>query len=53
MKILDRYVLTLFLKNYVISLAVLIGMYIVMDMVFSFDDIVMVNKAAGASAAVC
>lgn len=47
MKILDRYVLNLFIKNYVISLAVLIGMYVVMDMVFSFDDIVAVNKQAG------
>jgi lipopolysaccharide export system permease protein len=54
MKLLDRYVLNLFLKNYIISLAVLIGMYIVMDMVFSFDDIVAVNKQAslaGASSA--
>jgi lipopolysaccharide export system permease protein len=49
MKLLDRYVLNLFLKNYVISLAVLIGMYVVMDMVFSFDDIVAVNKQAGSS----
>jgi lipopolysaccharide export system permease protein len=49
MKLLDRYVLNLFLKNYLISLMVLIGLYVVMDMVFSFDDIVAVNKQAGSS----
>jgi lipopolysaccharide export system permease protein len=49
MKILDRYVLGLFLKNYIITLCVLLGMYIVMDMIFSFDDIVMVNKKVGSS----
>lgn len=47
MKILDRYVLSLFLKNYVISLTVLIGLYVVMDMVFSFDDLVAVQKRTG------
>lgn len=40
MKILDRYVLLSFLRDYVISLAVLIGMYIVLDMVFNFDELV-------------
>ena len=44
MKILDRYVLTLFLKNYLISLAVLIGLYVIMDMVFNFDHLVSVQK---------
>lgn len=39
MKILDRYVLTTFLKNYAISLFVLIGMYITLDMTLAFDDI--------------
>jgi lipopolysaccharide export LptBFGC system permease protein LptF len=48
MKLLDRYVLSLFLKNYVISLTVLILLYIVMDMVFKFDQIVTVDKTAGA-----
>jgi lipopolysaccharide export LptBFGC system permease protein LptF len=47
MKLLDRYVLTLFIKNYIISLTVLIGMYIVMDMVLRFDSIVMVQKQVG------
>jgi len=40
MKILDRYVLVSFLKNYVIALMVLLGLYIVLDMVFNFDQLV-------------
>lgn len=47
MKLLDRYVLVLFLKNYAISLMVLILLYIVMDMVFKFDQIVTVDKTSG------
>jgi lipopolysaccharide export LptBFGC system permease protein LptF len=39
MKILDRYILIAFLKNYVISLMVLIGLYVVLDMVFNFDEL--------------
>src|SRR5689334_22455373 len=39
MRIIDRYVLWSFVKNYVISFMVLIGMYIVLDMVFNFDDL--------------
>ncbi len=39
MKILDRYVLVSFLKNYLISFMVLIGLYIVLDMVFNFDEL--------------
>lgn len=39
MKILDRYVLRSFLMNYLISFMVLIGMYIVLDMVFAFDEL--------------
>jgi lipopolysaccharide export system permease protein len=49
MKLLDRYVLVLFIKNYLISLMVLIGMYVVMDMVLRFNDIVSVGKEAGAT----
>jgi lipopolysaccharide export system permease protein len=49
MKLLDRYVLFLFLKNYLISLTVLIGMYVVMDMVLRFNDIVAVQKQVGGS----
>jgi lipopolysaccharide export system permease protein len=40
MKILDRYVLVSFLKNYVIALMVLLGLYVVLDMVFNFDQLV-------------
>ena len=40
MKILDRYVLIAFLKNYVIAMFVLLGLYIVLDMVFNFDELV-------------
>ena len=40
MKILDRYVLWTFLKNYLISFMVLVGMYVVLDMVFNFDELV-------------
>jgi lipopolysaccharide export system permease protein len=39
MKILDRYVLVSFLKNYLISFMVLVGMYVVLDMVFNFDEL--------------
>lgn len=38
MKILDRYVLWQFLKNYLISFMVLVGMYVVLDLVFNFDE---------------
>jgi lipopolysaccharide export system permease protein len=51
MKILDRYVLILFIKNYLISLAVLIGLFVVMDMVFNFDHLVSVQKETGGGAA--
>jgi lipopolysaccharide export LptBFGC system permease protein LptF len=50
LKLLDKYILTLFLKNYVISLTVLIGLYVVMDMVFKFDQIVTVNKTSNGDA---
>jgi lipopolysaccharide export system permease protein len=44
MKILDKYVLLSFLRNYLISFMVLIGMYIVLDMVFNFDELVDVKS---------
>ena len=50
MKILDRYVLTTFLKNYLISFVVLVGMYVVMDMVFNFRDLVDVKGSNAANA---
>jgi len=48
MRILDRYILTSFIKNYIISLMVLIGLYVVLDMVFNFDELAEVqSKATG------
>src|SRR4029079_1873014 len=49
MKIFDRYVLTSFLKNYLISFMVLIGLYIVLDMVFNFDELAEVQARANAT----
>lgn len=37
---IDRYVLGLFLKNYVLSLVVLTGLWIVLDLLFNFDSFV-------------
>jgi lipopolysaccharide export system permease protein len=48
MKILDRYVLGSFLKNYLISFMVLIGLYVVLDMVFNFDELAAVQNQASA-----
>ena len=48
MKILDRYVLGLFLKNYLISFMVLIGLYVVLDMVFNFDELAEVRGGSDA-----
>jgi len=48
MRILDRYVLASFLKNYFISFFVLVGMYVVLDMVFNFDDFVAAGDAQSA-----
>ncbi|MGD0462589.1 MAG: LptF/LptG family permease [Tepidisphaeraceae bacterium] len=39
MKIIDRYVLGLFVRNYLISFMVLIGMYVALDMVFNFANL--------------
>lgn len=44
---IDKYVLWSFAKNYLISLFVLIALYIVLDMVFNFDEFVQVNGRAG------
>ena len=49
MKILDRYVLLTFLKNYLISFMVLIGLYIVLDLVFNFDELIEVQTHGGGS----
>ncbi len=47
MKLIDRYILRLFVTNYVIFLMVIIGLYVVMDLVFQFDKIAVVDKGAG------
>src|SRR3954447_9145542 len=52
MKILDRYVISTFLKNYFIALFVLIGMYVTLDMVFNFDELVQVQDRAAVSSGV-
>ena len=39
MKIIDRYVLGMFIRNYLISFMVLISMYVVLDMVFNFSTL--------------
>ena len=49
MKIIDRYVLVNFLKNYLISFMVLIGMYIALDMVFNFTNLTQTSKDTGQS----
>src|SRR4051812_41115569 len=51
MKILDRYILSSFLKNWAISFMVLVGMYMVLDMVFNFDDLVRVKPGQQSDAA--
>ncbi len=52
MKILDRYVLLSFLRNYLIAMMTLIGMFVVMDMVFNFDELVELRGQAQGKAAV-
>ena len=44
---IDRYVLRSFVKNYLISLLTLIGLYVVLDMVFNFDEFVQVSGRSG------
>jgi lipopolysaccharide export system permease protein len=47
MRILDRYVVFTFLKNYLLSFLILIGLYIVLDMLFNFDDLMSVQTKEG------
>lgn len=51
MKILDRYVLFTFLKNYLLSFLILVGLYIVLDMLFNFDDLMSVQTKEGLTGA--
>lgn len=48
MRILDRYVIISFVKNYCISFMVLVGMYVVLDMVFNFSNMVQFQAQASA-----
>src|ERR1700722_13816209 len=52
MKILDRYVIISFIKNYCISFMVLVGMYVVLDMVFNFNNMVAFQPNSSAIATV-
>jgi len=47
MNLLDRYVLWTFIRNYLLSFFVLIGLYIVLDMVFAFDELSESRSSAG------
>lgn len=47
MKILTRYILFSYLRNYLISLFVLIGLYVVLDMIFNFDEFAVSREGAG------
>ena len=47
MKILTRHVLFSFLRNYLISFMVLIGLYVTLDMVFAFDEFAEIRDKAG------
>jgi lipopolysaccharide export system permease protein len=47
MRILTRHVLLSFLRNYLISFMVLIGLYVTMDMVFAFDEFAEVKGRTG------
>jgi len=49
MKILDRYVAASFIKNYFLSFAVLLGLYVVLDMLFNFNSLVTIQEKAGLS----
>lgn len=47
MKIFDRYIILSFLKNYVLSFVVLVGLYIALDMVFNFDELTRAASTSG------
>jgi lipopolysaccharide export system permease protein len=48
MKIIDSYVSRSFIKNYAISFMVLVGMYVVLDMVFNFNNLVQFQATGSA-----
>src|SRR3954469_10761846 len=47
MKILDRYISTGFLKNYILSFMILVGLYVMLDMLFNFDNLMAVQTREG------
>lgn len=47
MNILDRYVLGAFLRNYLISMVVLVGLYILLDIVFNLDEFTRYRDTVG------
>ncbi|HEX2973447.1 MAG TPA: LptF/LptG family permease [Tepidisphaeraceae bacterium] len=49
MKILDRYIILSFLKNYLISFLVLVGMYVVLDLIFKLDELTEIKKQTTAT----
>src|SRR5437763_1204304 len=49
MKILDRYVTAAFFKNYCLSFMILVGLYVVLDMLFNFDDLMAIQTKSGYS----
>lgn len=53
MTILDRYIIRSFIRNYLLSFVVLVGMYVAIDMIFNFDELargVTGGEAAGTEA---
>ena len=51
MRIVDRHVLYSFLRNYVLTLLVLIGLYIALDMVLNFDEFAVDDRTGRRGAA--
>ncbi len=51
MKIFDRYIVVNFLRNYLLSFIVLIGLYITLDMVFNFDELTRASASQGSESA--
>jgi lipopolysaccharide export system permease protein len=47
MKILDRYVASSFVKNYILSFMILVGLYVTLDMLFNFDDLMAIQTKGG------
>ena len=47
MNIIDRHIAWSFVKNYLLSFFVLVGMYVVLDMIFNFDEFAQVRAKVG------